>query len=338
MKTLIGISRDHSLSMAGLTKAAMDDYNKNITSIKQAAQLNGVETRLSVVKCGVGPSALVEWECQNLDISDVMGISSYVASGQGTPLFDSVGTLINALSREKDQNDTSFLVMVITDGGENFSRIWNGTLLSKKIDELQETGKWTFVFRVPRGYKHHLTRLGVPDGNIIEWDLTESSLRETTIQTEVATSAYFGGVAKGFTATRSFYTDMSKVTDTQVKTNMRDISKEVTFMRVSDKDAGKQIRTFCVERIGSYTAGKAFYQLTKREKAVQDYKMIMIRDRSTNQVYAGLAARNLLGIPDSGTISLSPGDHGKYDIFVQSTSVNRKLVVDTEVVWWENAR
>jgi hypothetical protein len=31
---------------------------------------------------------------------------------------------------------------------------------------------------------------------------------------------------------------------------------------------------------------------------------------------------------------LAPGQHGQYEIFIQSTSTNRKLVEDTNVMVW----
>lgn len=57
MRTIVGISRDHSASMSRLTNSAMKDYNTNILSIKNASEQTGVQTILNVVRCGVGPAA-----------------------------------------------------------------------------------------------------------------------------------------------------------------------------------------------------------------------------------------------------------------------------------------
>jgi len=35
-----------------------------------------------------------------------------------------------------------------------------------------------------------------------------------------------------------------------------------------------------------------------------------------------------------GTIKLAPGDHGNFEIFIQSTSNNRKLLAGTKCVYW----
>jgi len=35
-----------------------------------------------------------------------------------------------------------------------------------------------------------------------------------------------------------------------------------------------------------------------------------------------------------GTIKLAPGDYGNFEIFIQSTSNNRKLLAGTKCVYW----
>jgi hypothetical protein len=52
-------------------------------------------------------------------------------------------------------------------------------------------------------------------------------------------------------------------------------------------------------------------------------------------MYSGSDARTLIGLPTSGNARLHPGNHGNYDIFIQSTSINRKLVGGTGVLYWE---
>lgn len=88
----------------------------------------------------------------------------------------------------------------------------------------------------------------------------------------------------------------------------------------------------------AYHKGTGFYQLSKSEKAVQDYKIIVARNKSTGAVYGGIKQiRQLLGLPESGTISLRPGDHGDWDLFIQSTSTNRVLMPGTSALYWEKA-
>jgi hypothetical protein len=76
--------------------------------------------------------------------------------------------------------------------------------------------------------------------------------------------------------------------------------------------------------------GSAFYELVKPEK-VQGKKQVMIRERQSGKVYSGHEARQLLNLPPY-EVKVAAVDHPNYDIFVQSTSVNRKLVPGQEVI------
>lgn len=79
-----------------------------------------------------------------------------------------------------------------------------------------------------------------------------------------------------------------------------------------------------------YIKGTAFYQLTKKV-LVQKSKQIYIYDKETKNVYQGSLARSLLGLPDQNC-HVTPVYNGRYDIFIQSTSLNRKLEPGTNVL------
>lgn len=336
MKQYIGISRDHSGSMQSLTKAAMADYNNNVTAIRNAAKLEDIDTIVSTVKCGVGIGT-VQREAVNSSVAALKPLTKYSAEG-GTPLFDSIGELVTLLEKTPDADDpsVSFLVMAITDGQENQSTKYNAKSFAELIKQKQGTDRWTFVFRVPKGYKRYLTSFGIPEGNIHEWDTTERGLEESTKLTQTAVATYYSArKTSNLRSTDSFYANAASLSKSTIKAQLTDISKLVKFWPVTET---KQIRDFVESKLKGkgMVLGAAFYQLSKTEKKVQSYKLICIRDKAKGDVYAGEAARDLLGLPKQGAITLSPGDHGNYDIFVQSASVNRKLVPGTQVLYWEN--
>jgi hypothetical protein len=342
MKTYVGISRDHSGSMGSISEEAARDYNSTIASIKRSAAKEEIDTIVSVIKCGVrapGRYAVNVREAVNSSISVLKPLkeSEYDAKGQSTPLFDSVSDLIQILKSSPDSNDpeVTFLVNVITDGDDNCSEV-TGHELGQKIRSLQATDRWTFVFRVPRGEKAPLVRMGIPAGNIYEWEQTEEGLRASTQATDSGISSYFSSRSAGVRSTQNFYTDLSDVSVSTIKANLDDISKQVKFWTVQPSEDGEQIRTFCEKRLRKdMKKGAAFYQLMKTE-TLQDYKLIAIVDRKSGKVYSGPAARDLLNLPPYGAIKLAPGDHGQFEIFVQSTSVNRKLPQHTKVLYWDN--
>ena len=342
MKNYIGISRDHSASMTPLRLPAAKDYNNFISDVKNAAINHGVDTIVSVIKCGVGDCAENIRDVINSSVAAVKPlpetVRGYEASGSGTPLFDSVLMLIEDLEKVPDANsqDVSFLVMAFTDGEDN--RSYRKRELFEKIRRLQLTDRWTFVFRVPNGYKSNLVSLGLPEGNILEWDQTAKGVEIATKHTSQAIEAYYTGVKSGVRSTDKFFTNLDKKeVRAAIKTSMTDISNEVTIWNVKPSENDMQIRAFIENKGINYQKGKAFYQLTKPEKAVQDYKVIVIKDKKAGKTYAGAVARDLLGLPHVGTAKVSPGDHQGFDVYIQSTSVNRKLPEGSRVLYWPNA-
>lgn len=340
MKNYIGVSRDHSGSMRHIALAAGRDYNDNIVSIKEGAAEHNIDTIVSVVKCGVGYGAKNVFEVTNSNVTKLTPIADgkYIADGGATPLFDSVNMLIDQLSAVPDADDptVSFLVMTITDGGDNSSKI-SGVQLAKRIKDLQRTDRWTFVFRVPQGDKRGLVALGIPEGNILEWEQSDRGVQAATVATRSAFKGFYAARASGVRSTDKFYTDLSEVSIKEVKTQLVDISKDVDVYVVDTNNDGVQIRDFVEAQGITFHKGCAYYMLSKTE-TVQDYKEIAIRDKNAGAVYSGSSARDMLNLPSYGDVKLAPGVHGQYEIFVQSTSVNRKLVKGTNIMIWKNAK
>jgi len=338
LKNYIGISRDHSVSMSHLASTAMKDYNDLLQSISDSARKEAIETKVSVVTCGDHSSVSVGVREVNVDINNVRPIYSYETSAGGTPLLDSVGKLIEMLENVPDAHDpnVSFLVMVVTDGEENASVKWRSRLLPK-IRELQNTNRWTFVFRVPKGFKSKLNQqFEIPLGNIIEWEQTVKGMQESYQYTNKGMTSFYEGRSRGLTASASFYADVTDLNSGVLKRNLDDISSEVKIVNAKVTDEISHIVESQTYR--PYVKGTAFYQLLKPEKSVQGYKKILIADRNTNKVYAGEDAKSLLGLPDTvGTIKVNP-TYGDYDVFIQSTSTNRKIPAGSKVAVWSKVR
>jgi hypothetical protein len=339
MKNYIGMSRDHSGSMRSIARAAARDYNDSIASIKEAAVTNNQDTIVSVVKCGHGTRGVVHREIVNSNVNQLQSLqeSQYEADANSTPLFDSVAELIQILQAVPDANDpdVSFLVMATTDGEENSSRT-SGTQLAEMIKKLTATDRWTFVFRVPRRGSQALIRYGIPAGNIFEWDQTTKGVEIAAQANREAFTQYFTGRSTGMKSTTKFYANLSDVSIADVKTALTDISTEVQFLPVTAHDDQALIRPFVETKLGeAMVRGGAFYQLVKTEPKVQANKRIAIRDKKSGAVYAGDAARQMLALPTIGTVRLAPDELGDFEVFIQSTSVNRKLDAGTQLMYWK---
>lgn len=334
-KTYFGIIRDHSGSMQGITRAAARDYNSIIKSAQQASAQESIDTIVSVVKCGGGFQN--ETVQKHIDTLVPMDESSYKAPGHDTPLYDSVESLIQQFSKVADHSDSevTFIIMATTDGHDNASRL-TAKQLASKIAQLQNTDRWTFVFRVPKGHAKEMVRHGFDAGNILEWDQTERGVQQAAEISSQAMQNFYTARSSGVKSTKTFYSSLNNVSVADVKAALTDISSEVTLWPVATKDSGSQIRTFVESKQNGspMLKGAAFYQLTKTEDNIQDYKLIAVRDKDTGAIYCGPAARDLLGLPHFGNARVRPGDHGKFDVFVQSTSVNRKLLANTQLMYW----
>lgn len=340
MKTYVGIVRDHSGSMHSYKEAARKDYNAQINAVKEATIREGQDTIVSVVTFGGdGYLSTPKRAVVNSSIGALKPLTEYPVGG-GTPLYGSIGELINLFESLPDAKEpgVAFLLLIFTDGDETGSPGWDALRLQRKISELQRTDRWTFTFRVPPGRGTRTQRdLGVHAGNILQWETTERGLEESTTRTQAATQTYYSARAVGATATKSFYnTDLSNISKASVKKALHDITAQVQTYDVAARDNRTQIKDFIERKTGHYQLGSAFYQLMKTEPKVHEGKMIAVRDRRTGKIFSGSEARRVLGLPEAGTIKVVPGNHGEFEVFVQSKSVNRNLVGGTKLLYWPN--
>lgn len=337
-KTYVGFSRDHSGSMRNIAHLAARDYNDQLATIKQVAQQNDQDIIVSVVTIGVGSQPIVGREVvnSNVHVLKPMAENAYAADAHATPMIDSVFELIKIMRAAPDANDpnVSFMVMITTDGQENVSR-GRGRELAALMRQLQATDRWTFAFRVPRNGVRELAALGITGVSVLEWDQTAQGVKASTEANVEAFTEYFHARKSGVKSTRKFYANLEDVDIEQLQKQLVDISDQVTLYDVLPGEVGGQIRDVVEAKIGkAMVKGGAFYQLVKTEPKVQDNKRIAIRDRSTGVVFAGDAARAMLALPKIGTVRLAPDELGDFDVFIQSTSVNRKLDANTQLLYW----
>lgn len=327
---------DRSGSMRSLHESLIKALNDNIETIRKEWQKTGQSSYVSIVTF----DDRVEEVCTDVHANSIGLFTTddhrFFARGN-TSLLDATGVSISKLrdlNRDADRLvDAAYVVMVITDGAENSSRTWSARALNELMNSVQSTDRWTLTFLLSKNSKAEFCRTyGVPAGNVAEWDTTEEGVRNYVAKTSAGISSYYGTRSLGLNSTETFYTDLSKVTAKQVKAVLNDIRSEVKVWTV-DKES--TVRDFCESKSGKpLLKGSAFYALTKTEKEVQPYKQILIMRKSDNAVYAGDAARDLLGLPRTETVKLVPGNHAEYDVFIQSTSTNRLLVRGSKVVYY----
>lgn len=251
--------------------------------------------------------------------------------GGSTALLDATARAINDLKHTATlYGDHAFLVYVLTDGYENASKHYSPQTFKTLLDSLPDN--WTKAAFVPDASSlEYAKQFGFPMGNMLVWDSTVPGGIETVnAALHTSTQSYFAARSSGVRSSTGLFTlDTSKLG--QKIGMLKPTSRNYVTVQVLG-NVPLSIREFCEARLGvRYRLGAAFYQLTKPED-IQSNKQVAIRDKKGN-VYVGQDARQLLSLPDY-TIRVNPAQQTEYTIFVQSTSVNRKLVPGTEVLYF----
>ena len=104
--------------------------------------------------------------------------------------------------------------------------------------------------------------------------------------------------------------------------------------QVLEVDRDVAIKEFATSNGLTFKQGRGFYEFTKAVK-VQDYKEVILMDNATGDLYCGDKAREMAGIPVGETANVKPGAGTLkgYTCFIQSTSVNRKLLAGTKFLY-----
>lgn len=332
--TRVGFCFDESGSMRSLKKPALASLNKQIREFCASALREKLDAHVSLKTFG-GPIEDVHTVFSDVAVSAVREVreDEYNPSNS-TPLLDCVSDMIDELSAagNADRVPAAYLVLVVTDGQEYLSKRVTKEQLTKKISEKQGTDRWTFVFVTPPEGVSFLNALGISSGNIHVWAATEAGVETSTAATTSSISSYATQRAAGVTSTKTFYSDASKVTKKDLK-ELKDVTGDVKVFEAKQEE--KNIREFVERRLRKTSLkGSSFYQLMKTEKEVQDYKKLILRDKKTGTLYFGDKIRSFLGLPDTGSVKLVPGNHGAFDVFVQSTSTNRIVPRGTSVIYY----
>jgi hypothetical protein len=102
--------------------------------------------------------------------------------------------------------------------------------------------------------------------------------------------------------------------------------------QVLDVDEDTAIKEFVEENGLAFKKGRGFYEFMKTE-TIQSYKEIILMERKSGDFFEGEKAREMLGLPIGENARIKPTSLEEYVVFVQSTSVNRKLVGGTRFLY-----
>lgn len=322
----VGLVLDASVSMSSLSKTVVQVADGLVQELSRLSTEMDQETRITVYTFGDTT------ECIYYD-KDVLRLPSlkdkYRINGN-TALIDATMQSIEDLEKSATlYGDHAFLVYDLTDGEENHSRKFGASALQAKLAALPDN--WTVAALVPNvRSENYARRFGFHAGNIAIWSTNGAGLAKAGQKIQSATQAFMQNRALGVRGTKSIF---------QVNTKLNDITKlkaaDPGTYEIIPVTNVEEIRDFVTTRSairqGNYRKGCAFYQLTKSEE-VQPSKQVAVLDMKTQQVYIGDDARQFVGLPLGQYVQAVPENHADRMIFIQSTSVNRKLVPNTMVL------
>lgn len=313
---------DVSGSMHGLESKVAELCNANIKDLKEQSRIHGIETYVSILIFDVHTDVIVREV--NVDVVKEITIRDVSNRNNYTRLMDSVADAIEFVENIKvnKNDDVSYLLIGLTDGGENSSVRINAGKLKTLIKNQHDKGNLTLTFNVPPGSKKDILQYGFYDDNIREWETTTKGLEKTSAVNTYSLNSYYNARSAGAKSLTNFYqVDLSDVTSRDLK-QLDNLQNKFKVFEVTKESA---IKEFVEEKGFNYIPGSCFYELTKKE-TIQANKEILVQEKGKMALYGGNEARDLIGLPQGKDVKVEPLNLSKYRVFVLSTSVNRKLV------------
>ncbi|KRV48578.1 hypothetical protein AQ490_24560 [Wenjunlia vitaminophila] len=333
----VALVLDASSSMSHLSRKAVEVADQQIAYLARRSRELDQETRVTVYVF----ADKVECVIYDKDVLRMPSLKQLYRVGGMTALLAAALKSQRELAQTAQlYGDHSFLTFVLTDGQENASHRCPdaptrdprelvdavATMIKKQEDN------WTLAVLVPDQMgKREAMRCGFPKDNIAIWDATSTQgLEEAGQVIQQATEKFMMGRAQGIRGSRAvFSTGADAVNKDTIKAaGLTPVNPSQYQLIPVARDAA--IRDWVIECGHTYRTGGAFYQLSKSEK-IQAQKQIAVLEKKTDRVYTGPEARALLGLPDV-EVRVKPDHNDDFTIFVQSTSVNRKLVPNTRLL------
>lgn len=208
-KTYVAIILDKSGSMSSVREQAVRDYNEQVQQMKENAKEQEIKACLVTFNGSVFEHSWLE-DVDNLEEATV---ESYVPNG-GTAMRDAIGYTVKKLQDtvvDKDDENTAFLLIIISDGAENSSVHYNVETLRNMISACQETKKWTFTYMgCSESYLKQVSKeTSIPLDNMAVWSNASAADATRGYEGKLARSAnYFSKRARKEDVSDGFYSDV----------------------------------------------------------------------------------------------------------------------------------
>ncbi|MFB7330836.1 VWA domain-containing protein [Streptomyces adustus] len=333
----VALVLDASSSMSHLSSKVVEVADQQIAYLARRSRELDQETRVTVYVF----ADKVECVIYDKDVLRMPSLKQLYRVGGMTALLAAALKSQHELAQTAQlYGDHSFLTFVLTDGQENASHrcpdapARNPRELVKAVAEMIATQEdnWTLAVLVPDQMgKREAMQCGFPRDNIAVWDATSTQgLEEAGQVIREATEKFMVGRTQGIRGSRTVFSMGAEAVNKDTIKAVGLAAMDPSRYQLIPVARDAAIRDWVVECGHTYRTGGAFYQLSKSEK-IQARKQIAVLEKKTDRVYSGPEARALLGLPNE-EVRVKPDHNDDFTIFVQSTSVNRKLVPNTRLL------
>ena len=176
--------------------------------------------------------------------------------------------------------------------------------------------------------------LGIFGGNVDGWDTRDrTSMTQVGQRHSRGVTRFMSARRTGQKSVKNFFAEINvgRQSINEVKRNL--VPEPSDRFRMLTVDKARKIKDFIESKNLVFEKGRVFYQLNKPE-IVQSYKEILLQDKNDPRIfYGGDQVRRVLGIPEGREGKVSPGNLGEWNVWIQSTSVNRNLLAKMKVLY-----
>lgn len=203
LKNHVAIILDRSGSMESIRDSTIKAFNEQVQSIRVASR--GQQTDISLFTFSNGPD---EPKFFAAPVEGLVELTreTYAPDG-GTALYDSILETTRRLGNLKDANEpeTSFLIVIISDGDENASRA-TGEDVQKRLAALDATKRWTFTYvGCSVADMTKMRNIGISTSNSRSFTATAAGVAGSSTLNSTSTACYFTARASGSTQVNNLY-------------------------------------------------------------------------------------------------------------------------------------
>lgn len=193
--------------MSYIKKETINMFNETVETLRNGTKDN-METRVGLVKFSTEVEVSSIWDKDVMDLPK-LDDNTYIPNGW-TAMNDGIGRAVEKLNEYSDINDPNVAVLltIITDGEENFSKKYNGSLIKELLKSKQDTGRWTVTFL---GANVDINRISndynIPINNTIAYVASAAGVNTLGASTLRGVSTYMSARENNITSTADFFNE-----------------------------------------------------------------------------------------------------------------------------------